>query len=152
MHWVKYGEHTSSLPVNFVALGDSHMKINPIGGQGMAKSMVEVTTLDSVLRASGSSAIGPAFFKKVAARTGSVWTSTKVGDYGYDVCEPALGETRGLGARRRKLNGLIGKRALGGDKDIQRRMMGIRSWVLPHTDMVAPSVLLKLALDLVRAR
>jgi 2-polyprenyl-6-methoxyphenol hydroxylase-like FAD-dependent oxidoreductase len=147
MHWVKYHEHTMSLPSNFVASGDALQRLNPIAGQGMAKAMVEATTLDAVLRASVTPTIGPAFFKKVAARTGSVWTSTKIGDYAYEVCEPALGETREFGARQRKFNRRIGKRALAGDQDIQLLIMGIRSWVLPPTDMLAPSVLMKLALD-----
>jgi hypothetical protein len=152
MHQVKYHDHPSSLPVNFVALGDASKKLNPVFGQGMAKTMVEATTLDAVLRASTDSAIGPTYFTKAAHRTGSVWTSTKIGDYANDTCEPVPGETRALGARQRKFNSAIGKRALAGDKDIQRRMMGLRSWVYPHTDMVAPSVLLRLAADYVRGR
>jgi hypothetical protein len=152
MHWVKYHEHAPSLPLNFVALADSLTRLNPALGQGMAKAMVDVTTLDAVLRASATSAIGPTFFKKLAARTSSIWMSTKTSDYAHDSCEPVSGETREFGARQRRFNGCIGKRVLAGDQDILLRMMGVRSWVLPPTDMLAPSVLLKLAADWMRGR
>jgi 2-polyprenyl-6-methoxyphenol hydroxylase-like FAD-dependent oxidoreductase len=152
MYWIKYNKHTSSLPANFVAISDARMKVNPVWGQGMAKATVDVTTLDAVLRASTDSAVGPAFFKKAAARTTRVWKGNKIADYGSDACEPALGETRELGARQRRFNAAVGKRALAGDKDIQRRLTGLRAWVYPHTDMLAPSVLAKLAWDWVRGR
>jgi hypothetical protein len=134
-----------------VALGDAYMRLNPTLGQGMAKVMVEVTTLDSVLRGSVAShhglAVGPSFFKKLAARTSDVWTQNKIGDYAHELCEPAIGETRDVGSSRRTFNAYIGKRALQGDVDMQRRMAGVRGWVLPPTDMLAPGVLAKVLVD-----
>jgi hypothetical protein len=150
MHWVKYHEHAATLPENYVALGDAWMRLNPVFGQGMAKAVVEATTLDGVLRGAAGPAVGRAFFARAAARTGGVWTQTKIGDYAHASCAPAAGETRALGARRRAFNARVGKRGLRGDLDVQRRMLGVRGWVLPATDMMAPSVLGKLALDWVR--
>jgi hypothetical protein len=151
MHWVKYHQHASVLPVNFIALGDALMKMNPVFGQGMAKTMVEAITLDAVLRSaspssSSRSAIGPIFFKKVAARTSRTWQQVKFGDYANEACDPVPGESRDMGARQRAFNSRFGRLGVKGDKDIRRRMMGIRAWVLPPTDAFAPSVLAKLAL------
>jgi hypothetical protein len=157
MHWIKYHEHASVLPVNFVALGDALLKMNPVFGQGMAKTMVEAITLDAVLRSVSASSvrglgIGPIFFKKLVARTSGTWKQVKFGDYAHEGCEPVLGETRDVGANQRAFNSRFGRRALKGDKDIQRRMMGMRAWVLPPTDAFAPSVLAKLAMDWVLGR
>jgi 2-polyprenyl-6-methoxyphenol hydroxylase-like FAD-dependent oxidoreductase len=152
MHWVKYHEHADTLPANYVVLGDAWMRMNPVFGQGMAKALVEATTLDGVLRAAAGPAVGRAFFARAAARTGGAWTQTKIGDYAHDTCVPAAGETREMGARSRAFSARLGKRMLRGDTDLQRRMLGVRAWVLPATDMMAPSVLAKLALDWVRGQ
>jgi hypothetical protein len=164
MHYVKYHEHVAVLPNNFVALGDAHLRLNPVFGQGMAKTAVEVTILDSVLRriarpspsaaASTGLIVSPSFFKSLHARVGGTWKTTKFGDYANDCCEPASGETLAVGAGMRAFNSKVGKRAIvHGDLDVQRRMMGVRAWVLPPTDIIAsPSVLGKLALDYVLGR
>jgi hypothetical protein len=155
MHWVRYDRHTSMIPINFIALGDARMRMNPITGQGMGRVMVEAATLDSVLRASTVSpsgpAIGPAFFKKAAARTANTWLQLKLADYANASCEPVPGETREISARFRKYQSYVGKRSLAGDKDIIVRGAGVRGWVSPPTDLFAPSVLLKVAMDWIRS-
>jgi 2-polyprenyl-6-methoxyphenol hydroxylase-like FAD-dependent oxidoreductase len=152
MHWIKYHEHARTLPTNFVALGDAWMRLNPVWGQGCTLALMGATTLDGVLRAASGLAVGPAFFATLHTRLGGTWADMKARDYAYDACEPVRGEDRSVGAGRRAFAEMLGKRALAGDKDVQRRMLGVSAWVLPPTDMLAPSVLGKLALDWVLGR
>jgi hypothetical protein len=157
MHWVKYHQHISMVPSNFVAVGDSWMRLNPVWGQGAAMAMIQATSLDATLRAVPSTsqsklAIAPAYFKKIDARLGGVWNDVKSRDYEYEACDTVPGESRQTGARSRAFGMAIGKRAVAGDVDLQRRLMGVTQWVLPPTDMVAPSVLARVALGWVLGR
>jgi 2-polyprenyl-6-methoxyphenol hydroxylase-like FAD-dependent oxidoreductase len=152
MHWVKYHEHTSVLPSNFIAAGDSWLRLDPLLGQGMSKAMAEAITLDAVLRRVRPSlstvpAIAPAYFKKISARMAGVWMGGKLGDYEFEACEPVAGESRDIEPVMRAVRMAAVKRMLRGDQDLQRRMSGVNAWVLPPTDLLAPSVLVRLAMD-----
>jgi 2-polyprenyl-6-methoxyphenol hydroxylase-like FAD-dependent oxidoreductase len=51
MHHVRYDKcDKHQLPVNFAALGDAIVRVNPIFGQGCGKGAMDVATLDGVLR------------------------------------------------------------------------------------------------------
>jgi hypothetical protein len=74
-----------ALPVNFVALGDAAMRVNPIFGQGIGKAAIDVATLDGVLRRIGASSAGIVhtnvtveFFKQHIRRTQPMFDQTRM--------------------------------------------------------------------------
>ena len=77
---VKY-EQVVNLPSNFVAVGDSIMRVNPVFAQGCNKALLGVVALDSLLRESkdGNFAgdFSERYFKAHAAKTMPVWNSVK---------------------------------------------------------------------------
>jgi flavin-dependent dehydrogenase len=157
MHMIKYHQHISMVPSNFVAVGDSWMRLNPVWGQGATMAMIQATSLDATLRAVSATsqsklAIAPAYFKKIDTLLGGVWDDTKAHDYVYEACDTVPGDSRQIGAWSMVYERAIEKRATRGDVDLQRRMIGVTSWVLPPTDMITPGVLAKVALDWVLGR
>ncbi|KAG8853499.1 hypothetical protein FRB96_008101 [Tulasnella sp. 330] len=106
MSFVKYHKaEKESLPSNWVAIGDSMLKLNPTYGQGIVKSVMDSVALDSLLRKVPSRCGGgiPAdfstrFFNKAVARTEGMWEATKAQDYGFPTTVPAKGETLAMGA------------------------------------------------------
>jgi 2-polyprenyl-6-methoxyphenol hydroxylase-like FAD-dependent oxidoreductase len=71
---MKYSKHASSLPSNFVALGDAIVRLNPVNGQGMAKAAVEAIALDGALRGlrAGRGALPVNFAAKYFARSAAI--------------------------------------------------------------------------------
>ncbi|KZW01413.1 hypothetical protein EXIGLDRAFT_718523 [Exidia glandulosa HHB12029] len=91
---VCYERAADVLPSNFIALGDSTMRLNPRFGEGVTKAALGVTTLDGVLRSYGpSDNFAPTFFKRLAARTQGLWEGSKWTDYGRETTTPVPGET-----------------------------------------------------------
>ncbi|KAG9018333.1 hypothetical protein FRB95_005481 [Tulasnella sp. JGI-2019a] len=89
MTFVKYHETQEGvLQRNWVAVGDSFMKLNPFYGQGCTKAMMDAITLDSLLRRIPSHRDGfptdfsKRFFQKAIGRTSSMWEGNKANDYG----------------------------------------------------------------------
>ncbi|KAG8896759.1 hypothetical protein FRB99_008675, partial [Tulasnella sp. 403] len=110
LSWVQY--HKATLPDNFVAIGDSYMKLNPIYGQGASLASIEATTLDGVLRelsaTSSPPKISSRYFSKIHPRVSSLWDFTKANDYGFSTTRPGKGEDLGEGALLRQIGkGLI---------------------------------------------
>lgn len=72
-----YQEAAQALPSNFIAIGDSHMKINPVGGQGLTKAMVGAIVLDACLREERtgrcSGPFATHFFRKLTHKLGPIW-------------------------------------------------------------------------------
>ncbi|KZT32113.1 hypothetical protein SISSUDRAFT_584852 [Sistotremastrum suecicum HHB10207 ss-3] len=107
---VKYHEILDKLPTNFIALGDSLLRLNPVRGQGCTKAMVGAAILSSLLHkcrpeldANTGSQVLPHdftknFFKQQHKRTESLWIETKADDYGWDTTVPVEGETLKEGA------------------------------------------------------
>ncbi|KAJ7131881.1 hypothetical protein C8R43DRAFT_655911 [Mycena crocata] len=75
------------LPSNFVAVGDSNLKLNPSHGQGFAKIALNGLALNSLLHTVDVN----------AAYTQGLWNSTRLHDYGNSGCEAMPGETKDTG-------------------------------------------------------
>ncbi|KAF8996684.1 hypothetical protein BDZ89DRAFT_1171481 [Hymenopellis radicata] len=112
--WTHY-EKTSNLPANWIALGDSVCRFNPIFGQGCPKALLGVLTMNSLLYevspVDQTVSRGPVipdnfshrFFKAQAPKIKVVWDSAKVMDYGMATTIPAAGETLAVGSINRWL-------------------------------------------------
>ncbi|KAG8918452.1 hypothetical protein FRC02_002362 [Tulasnella sp. 418] len=134
-----------ALPQNFVAMGDSMMQLNPIFGQGVTKATVDALTLDSTLRKtdkSNTSTLPSRFFKRLAGRHEFGWNSTKDSDYGLSFTKPVDGEDLSVGWFSRWYGGYVMKLALR-DVGIADATARMRGFVAPHTDIMAPSIFLK---------
>jgi hypothetical protein len=73
-----------ALPANFVALGDASMRLDPVFAQGCGKAVIDVATLDGLLRRVDGFKAGAVpdsfaseFFKKHAARTRRMFDQTR---------------------------------------------------------------------------
>ncbi|KAK4046352.1 hypothetical protein OIV83_006133 [Microbotryomycetes sp. JL201] len=95
------------MPVNLIPLGDTILRVNPIFGQGCAKSVVDALTLDRVLRQQDGRTLTQSWVNKFldlhAKRLDPLWETTRVHDYAHPETTPCAGETREWGARRRRL-------------------------------------------------
>ncbi|KAG9018813.1 hypothetical protein FRB90_009283 [Tulasnella sp. 427] len=80
MSWVQWHKiaNEGTLPKNWIAVGDANMVLNPLYAQGIYKTCVDATTLDSILRSIPSSAsklpnLSALFYKKQNPRVSSLW-------------------------------------------------------------------------------
>ncbi|KAF7794180.1 hypothetical protein EIP86_005311 [Pleurotus ostreatoroseus] len=148
------------LPVNFVAVGDSMLQLNPIYAQGCSKAMMGVTTLNSLLRSShpvvrpGQDDLLPTSFSKTYFRAvghhgQALWDSTKTFDYGFSSTRPVKGESLSTGAFARWYLDLFIDAAMR-DKDLASIMWHVRMLLSPHTDMASPSALWKVCRNYIR--
>ncbi|KAG9018335.1 hypothetical protein FRB93_000038 [Tulasnella sp. JGI-2019a] len=144
--YIKYHEAESgALPSNWVAIGDSMVKLNPIYGQGCGKAMMDVVALDKLLRGLPSRHAIPdgfstKFFRKAITRTQGMWNNNKAHDYGWQTTEPAKGETLENGAFLREFSRNL---LYAGEKchSLHATFM-LTSWgMAPKTDLFAPSIL-----------
>ncbi|KAK0486200.1 hypothetical protein IW261DRAFT_1549089 [Armillaria novae-zelandiae] len=97
--YIRY-EKAVNLPSNWIALGDSVMRVNPIYGQGCTKAFFGPLCLNTLLQ--NLTAIPRGFSKKYfdmhAAKIGPLWHATKTGDYAYPTTIPVAGETLAKGS------------------------------------------------------
>ncbi|KIY64982.1 hypothetical protein CYLTODRAFT_424747 [Cylindrobasidium torrendii FP15055 ss-10] len=104
--WSQY-QLCDNVPNNFVALGDAVCRINPLYGQGIAKSFVGGITLNSLLDNARTqdrlpSTLSRDFFKMQAARITGMWESPKTNDYAFATTDPEEHETLETGSFMRK--------------------------------------------------
>ncbi|KAK0501788.1 hypothetical protein EDD18DRAFT_1347857 [Armillaria luteobubalina] len=98
--WIQY-EKGVNLPSNWLAAGDSVMKVNPLHGHGCSKAMYGAICLNQLLQTIQSSIpedFSQKYFRMQAAKIEPLWSSTKVADYAFGSTEPVPGETRSEGA------------------------------------------------------
>ncbi|KIY64761.1 hypothetical protein CYLTODRAFT_424950 [Cylindrobasidium torrendii FP15055 ss-10] len=97
--WTHYERAANKLPVNYVAIGDSVGRVNPVFGQGATKALVGSTVLNTALH--GVQGIDDDFAKRVhtaqAARMQRFWEGTKIADYAHKTTIPTEGETLAFG-------------------------------------------------------
>ncbi|KAK0494800.1 hypothetical protein EDD18DRAFT_284498 [Armillaria luteobubalina] len=93
-------EKAVNLPSNWIALGDSVMRVNPIYGQGCTKAFFGALCLNTLLR--NLTVIPRGFSKEYfnmhAAKIVPLWHGTKTGDYAYPTTIPVAGETLAKGS------------------------------------------------------
>ncbi|KAF5347376.1 hypothetical protein D9758_011287 [Tetrapyrgos nigripes] len=90
-----------NLPSNWIALGDSVMRLNPVFGQGCTKALMGAVCLNTMLQKYGATALlsdfAQNFFKLQASKIGPIWEGVKLGDYTYQTTIPIKGETLSKG-------------------------------------------------------
>ncbi|KAK0501744.1 hypothetical protein EDD18DRAFT_1317883 [Armillaria luteobubalina] len=97
--YIRY-ERAVNLPSNWVALGDSVMRVNPIYGQGCSKAIFGAICLDQLLR--NATEIPKGFSKKYFSihveNIRPIWEALKVSDYSFPQTIPLPGETLATGS------------------------------------------------------
>ncbi|KAJ7592219.1 hypothetical protein C8J56DRAFT_1003295 [Mycena floridula] len=93
-----YFENASNLPANWIAIGDSVCRLNPIYASGCVKGMLGCLALNTTLHSvAGTDSIpkdfGKRFFRAQALKITPMWFSTKAIDYGFSTTKPEDGET-----------------------------------------------------------
>ncbi|EJD40406.1 hypothetical protein AURDEDRAFT_127718 [Auricularia subglabra TFB-10046 SS5] len=98
-HNIHYEQLSQALPRNYVAIGDSAMRVNPRFGQGVSKCTIGAVTLDALLRTLPPTDrnFGARFFSMMHDRTDNIWDTTKIADYALDTTTPVAGESRETG-------------------------------------------------------
>ncbi|KIY64472.1 hypothetical protein CYLTODRAFT_380853 [Cylindrobasidium torrendii FP15055 ss-10] len=98
-YWNRF-ENCRKLPDNFIALGDSVSRINPVYGHGVAKALTGASCLNVLLQNEYSipTGLSKCFFAMQATKIASMWTGPKLFDYAYMTTTPAAGETHKFGA------------------------------------------------------
>ncbi|KAG8929360.1 hypothetical protein FRC02_005706 [Tulasnella sp. 418] len=109
--YVRY-DKAQVLPENFVALGDSLIRTNPVFGQGCAKIATEAILLNRLLWEGRKSrtlpkAFGKRYFSIQHSQTGHIWHSNKLSDYGFSTTVPIAQETLSRGGLYRSIRKLV---------------------------------------------
>ncbi|KAG7444011.1 uncharacterized protein BT62DRAFT_934602 [Guyanagaster necrorhizus] len=86
-----------NLPPNWIAIGDSVMKVNPLFGQGVVKALMGAICLNTLLQKRDATAGIPRdfsaeFFEMQGNKISPFWDADKVWDYGYHTTVPIAGE------------------------------------------------------------
>ncbi|KLO08763.1 hypothetical protein SCHPADRAFT_595212 [Schizopora paradoxa] len=150
LNWIHF-ERADFVPANFVAVGDSVMRVNPSFGQGCTKAVVGAIALDSLLR-SGSMKnrqdipgnFSSKFFKLHYNKIVDAWDGTKPMDYMFDTTTPTKGEQ----LSDEKTNGELSLLLLElctKDPEIDSIAIHIRQFLAPATDVFTPWVLWRIA-------
>ncbi|KAH8110545.1 hypothetical protein DFH11DRAFT_1620404 [Phellopilus nigrolimitatus] len=154
---VRY-ERAAYLPHNFVAVGDSVMQVNPTFGQGVSKACAGAIVLDSMLRSRSMAnsqkvipGFGREFFKKLADKTASAWQGTKPIDYLFESTIPAKGEKL---SDERLSGGIVSAvmQLARNDLKVDSTLFHVICFLAPPTDLMHPSILVKVILLLARQR
>ncbi|KZV86198.1 hypothetical protein EXIGLDRAFT_774853, partial [Exidia glandulosa HHB12029] len=137
-----YTRAAKILPRNFIALGDSHMRMNPRFGEGTTKAALSALTLDGVLRdlSPQDPSFGATFFKRLDSRTGQVWDGAKYADYGHVTTTPASGESLTDGKFPRWFNGKL-YATLETSPAASSALWHVGQFIAPPLDLFAPAVL-----------
>ncbi|KAK0501783.1 hypothetical protein EDD18DRAFT_1317898 [Armillaria luteobubalina] len=149
--WIRY-ERGVNLPSNWIAAGDSVMRVNPIFGQGCAKAIGGAVCLNKLLQTVPVSIpkdFSKKYFRMHADKIEPVWNTTKTIDYGFPTTVPVPGETLSEGAWLRwyikKLTDLAFT-----DTQAASALWHLRVLLVPPTDLMQLSLVLKVAWNLIR--
>ncbi|KAK0459070.1 uncharacterized protein EV420DRAFT_1676791 [Desarmillaria tabescens] len=165
--YIRY-ERAVNLPSNWVALGDSVMRVNPIHGQGCTKAFFGALCLNTLLQ--NLTAIPKGFSKKYfdmhTAKVAPLWHATKTGgkhalsitaydwliflDYAYPTTIPVSGETLAKGSwlrwYTRKLYAVAFNDAQAGSALWHSRVL-----LAPSTDMFQLGLVLKVLWNVIKS-
>ncbi|KZV87020.1 hypothetical protein EXIGLDRAFT_724163 [Exidia glandulosa HHB12029] len=136
------------LPNNFIAHGDSVMRLNPRFGEGITKSSVGATTLDGTLRSFSpfNANFGRTFLRRLADRSEGLWDAAKLTDYGAETTIPAKGETRNDGAFARWYGSVL-NRLVAKDAEVASTFYHVGMFLAPSALLSTPTVLGKVLLE-----
>ncbi|KAF8193067.1 hypothetical protein K438DRAFT_1829065, partial [Mycena galopus ATCC 62051] len=135
--YIKYHSvPAGALPSNFIAVGDAHIQLNPVHGQGVSKVMLNAITLNSLLHSIDAFVpilpgdFSARYFKKNAAHYGSL------------ACEPMAGETRDNGRLARWFELKLISAATQYE-EVASVLWHVRNMVAAERALLAPTVLWK---------
>ncbi|KIM27238.1 hypothetical protein M408DRAFT_330145 [Serendipita vermifera MAFF 305830] len=142
--YVKYHEVVSSLPPNFVTLGDAVMRSSPIYGLGVTKGFVGAVTLAGALDKAHGRAIPGNFARNMMIsldkRTGWSWDQAKDAGYGYPTTIPCEGESLDVGASTRAATKEFFHLTTF-DEEARVRFYYPRLWLYPNAIRLSPRIL-----------
>ncbi|PBK99981.1 hypothetical protein ARMGADRAFT_1074807 [Armillaria gallica] len=98
--WIQY-ERGVNLPSNWIAAGDSVMRVNPFFGQGCSKAIYGAICLNKLLQTVAVSipkGFSKKYFRMHVDKIEPLWSMTKVVDYAFATTVPVPGETLSEGA------------------------------------------------------
>ncbi|KAK7469990.1 hypothetical protein VKT23_001425 [Stygiomarasmius scandens] len=102
--WTHY-ELANDLPPNWIALGDSVSRVNPVYGQGGCKAMMGIASLNTLLHDLNNKKVysiptdfSRNFFCTQAEKIKPIWMGNKMIDYAYKTTVPEKGETLEVGS------------------------------------------------------
>ncbi|KAG7444024.1 uncharacterized protein BT62DRAFT_952962 [Guyanagaster necrorhizus] len=148
--YIRY-ERAANLPTNWVAMGDSVMRINPIYGQGCSKAFFGAICLHKLLMDSTviPKDLSKKYFRIHAEKISPLWASLKVGDYSFPTTVPLPGETLSKGSW---LRWYMKKLTILSFTDDQAGsvLWHIRSLLAPTTDALQPALIFKVCLSLIK--
>ncbi|KAJ7680899.1 hypothetical protein DFH06DRAFT_1464974 [Mycena polygramma] len=138
----------TSLPSNFVAIGDANLQLNPVHGQGFSKIILNSLALNTLLTTMDPSLpklprdFASRYFKNNAVYTHGLWDTTRLHDYGTPTCQPMQGETHNTGHLIRWFE-LKLMSAATQDDEIASALWHVRHLMAADTAVLAPTVLWK---------
>ncbi|KAK0501773.1 hypothetical protein EDD18DRAFT_1347844 [Armillaria luteobubalina] len=148
--WIRY-ERGVNLPSNWIAVGDSVMRVNPIFGHGCSKAIYGAICLNNLLQTVPNSIpmdFSKKYFRMHADKIEPLWNMTKVVDYEFETTVPVPGETLSEGAWLRwyikKLTDLSFT-----DDQAGSALWHLRVLLAPPTDLLQPDLVLKVAWNLI---
>lgn len=149
---IYYERAPAVVPRNFVALGDSNMRLNPRSGEGVTKCALGAITLDGVLRDCPdprSSEFSRTYFNRLAIRAGHLWEGSKWGDYARSTTVPVHGESRDEGAVFRWFMGRLNS-VMARDPYTAEVFWTTLQFLAPPTDMAHPWIIAQVLWEEVR--
>ncbi|PBK60674.1 hypothetical protein ARMSODRAFT_897726 [Armillaria solidipes] len=149
--WIRY-ERGVNLPSNWIAAGDSVMRVNPIFGQGCSKAIYGAICLNKLLQTVPVSIpkdFSKKYFRMHADKIEPLWSTTKVVDYAFATTVPVSGETLSEGAWLRwyikRLTDLSFTDAQAGSA-----LWHFRVLLAPPIDLLQVALVLKVVWNLIR--
>ncbi|KAK0215858.1 hypothetical protein EDD85DRAFT_996317 [Armillaria nabsnona] len=149
--WIRY-ERGANLPSNWIAAGDSVMRVNPFFGQGCSKAIYGAICLNKLLQTVAVSipkGFSKKYFRMHVDKIEPLWSMTKVVDYAFATTVPVPGETLSEGAW---LRWYIKKLT---DLSFTDAQAGSAIWhfgvlLAPPTDLLQLTLVLKVAWHLIK--
>ncbi|KAG7444005.1 uncharacterized protein BT62DRAFT_952936 [Guyanagaster necrorhizus] len=144
-------ERAVNLPSNWVALGDSVMRVNPVYGQGCSKAFYGALCLNALLLnlTSIPKDFSKKYFSSHAEKIKPLWTSLKSGDYAYKTTVPVQGESLSQGSLARWYTKKLTILSFTDDQ-AGSAMWHIRMLLAPPIDVFQFGLILKVFLSLVK--
>ncbi|KIJ37098.1 hypothetical protein M422DRAFT_50721 [Sphaerobolus stellatus SS14] len=133
------------LPSNFIVMGDAIHRANPVRGQGVVKACMDAVSLGGLLASQRHESgllddFAEQFFAIQAKRSGALWDSGKLIDYGWDSTVPCTGEDLSLGSFQRVFSKHLRQLTLT-DPHAENVLLNVAQYCEPPTLLFAPSIL-----------
>ncbi|KAG6830467.1 hypothetical protein H0H87_008040 [Tephrocybe sp. NHM501043] len=146
--YVRY-HRAANLPDNWIAIGDSVMKINPADGQGCSKATIGAMILNSLMHSiildhvlNPFKGFSKRFFEAQKDKIEPFWSGNKLVDYAYAGTDPVPGEKLSDGTWLRwYLHGL--NRASEYDIEISSALWHVGMMLAPSIDLFQPKFMIR---------